>query len=59
MNHRLGLTGVAALAGGNSHSLALKQDGSVWAWGYNFSGRLGNGTTTDPLAPVQVQGLGN
>ena len=34
--------------------LGLKNDGTVWAWGQNAYGRLGDGGTTDRLAPVQV-----
>ena len=36
---------------GLSHSLALKSDGTVWAWGYNSSGQLGDGTTTNRTTP--------
>ena len=37
-----GLSGVVALAGGGTrYSLALKSDGTVWAWGYNVVGQLG------------------
>src|SRR3989449_446039 len=50
----LGLSGVTAIAGGGFHSLALKSDGTVWAWGYNADGELGNGTFTNSNAPVQV-----
>ncbi|MFN3532324.1 MAG: carboxypeptidase regulatory-like domain-containing protein [Candidatus Brocadia sp.] len=42
------------LAGGGHHSLALKPDGTVWAWGQNDFGQLGNGTTSDSTIPVQV-----
>jgi alpha-tubulin suppressor-like RCC1 family protein len=51
------LTGVTALAGGASLSLALKSDGTVWAWGYGLNGELGNGTYTTSNTPVQVSGL--
>lgn len=36
------------------HSLAIKRDGSLWAWGYNHSGQLGNGTTDFGLVPTRV-----
>jgi alpha-tubulin suppressor-like RCC1 family protein len=52
------LTGVVAIAGGWQHSLALKSDGTVWAWGDNYNGQLGNGTTTSSDTPVQVVGPG-
>src|SRR5262249_50383767 len=52
-----GLTNVIALDGGGGHSLALEQDGTVWAWGGNTEGELGDGTTTDRSAPVKVLGL--
>jgi hypothetical protein len=47
-----GLTGVVAVAGGASHSLALKSDGTIWAWGDNTNGQLGNGSTTPSTVPV-------
>lgn len=45
--------------GGYGHSLALRDDGTVWAWGANTFGQLGDGTGTDRLDPVQVVGLTN
>ena len=45
------------IAAGDHHCLALKSDGTVWAWGYNGHGQLGDGTTTDRPTPVQVTGL--
>jgi alpha-tubulin suppressor-like RCC1 family protein len=52
-----GLSGITAIAAGTYHSLALKNDGTVWGWGYNGHGQLGNNTITDSSVPVQVQGL--
>ena len=49
-----GLTDATAIAGGGQHSLALKSDGTVWAWGYNIEGQLGDGTNTDIDTPVQT-----
>ena len=51
------LSGVGALAAGYFFSMALKNDGTVWTWGDNFNGQLGNGTTTDVHVPMQVAGL--
>jgi alpha-tubulin suppressor-like RCC1 family protein len=44
---------------GSAHSIALKFDGTVWTWGSNAYGQLGNGTNTDSSTPVQVKGLGS
>jgi Regulator of chromosome condensation (RCC1) repeat len=51
------LSGVTAVAAGANFSLALKNDGTVWAWGRNVIGELGDGTTDQRDTPVQVQNL--
>lgn len=44
-----------AVAAGTDHSLARRaRFSSLWAWGKNTSGQVGDGTTTDRLTPVQV-----
>jgi formylglycine-generating enzyme required for sulfatase activity/alpha-tubulin suppressor-like RCC1 family protein len=50
------LTGkfILSLASGGSHSLALCSDGTLAAWGSNYRGQLGNGTTTSSATPVAV-----
>lgn len=45
------------VAAGTYHSLALKEDGTVWACGNNTHGQLGDGTSTDRNTPVQVNNL--
>ena len=55
----LNLHDVRAVAGGDQHSLALKSDGTVWAWGNNGWGQLGNGKYGGSNTPVQVPGLSN
>ena len=50
------LAGIVDIAIGYNHSMALKTDGTVWAWGRNARGELGNGTTTQSTVPVQVKG---
>ncbi len=56
-----GLANITAIAVGQSiaHGLALRADGTVWAWGQNTAGRLGDGTLTNRASPVQVAGLNN
>lgn len=51
------VTGAVAVTGGGFHSLALKADGTVWAWGWNGFGQLGDGTTAQRNRAVQVAGL--
>lgn len=53
------ISGATAIAAGEYYSLARKTDGTVWAWGTNGYGELGNGATTDSDTPVQVSGLTN
>ena len=52
-------SGVIAISAGGSHSLALKSDGTVLAWGGNNSGQLGNGSLTASTIPVQILGAGS
>jgi len=52
-----GLTDVAVITSGDLHSIALKDEGTVWAWGSNRYGQLGDGTTIDSPAPIQINGL--
>lgn len=42
---------------GGYHSCALMPDQTVWCWGQNITGQLGDGSKTDSLVPVQVSGL--
>lgn len=50
------LTDVIAISSGGWHILALKSDGTLWAWGLNSRGQLGNGTQTNSSTPVLVVG---
>ncbi len=43
-------------SGDNFSVIALKTDGTVWAWGRNDDGQLGDNTTTDKSSPIQVLG---
>ncbi len=50
----LALAGWTKIAAGDSHSIAIKDDGSLWSWGGNYSGQLGDGTTNNRSIPVKV-----
>ncbi|MEW1707651.1 Ig-like domain-containing protein [Microbacterium sp. NPDC089190] len=53
------ISGVIRIAAGHQTIYALRSDGTVWAWGRNNVGQLGDGTTTNRSTPVQVTGLEN
>jgi alpha-tubulin suppressor-like RCC1 family protein len=55
-----GLTGVVQVAGGDFHSLALKNNGTVWVWGDNGNCQFGNGfPLSSSTVPVQVPAFTN
>jgi alpha-tubulin suppressor-like RCC1 family protein len=45
---------IKAMASGDNHTVVIKTDGSLWAWGRNQNGQFGNGTTTGSLTPVRI-----
>ncbi|MCL2504170.1 MAG: RCC1 domain-containing protein, partial [Coriobacteriia bacterium] len=47
-------TGWQVVSAGTYYSLGIKADGTLWAWGYNGSGQLGNGSTVDAETPVRA-----
>jgi alpha-tubulin suppressor-like RCC1 family protein len=52
------LSGVSVLGVGQKHACARTSAGSVWCWGQNNQGQLGDTTTTDRPSPVQVTDVG-
>ena len=54
------LSGITAIASnGSFHSMVLKNDGTVWTWGDNFYGQLGDGTNVEKIVPTQLASLTN
>jgi alpha-tubulin suppressor-like RCC1 family protein len=51
-----GLSAVTQLSAQGSSTCALRSGGSIWCWGYNASGQLGDGSTTTRRAPVEIKG---
>ncbi len=54
-----GLTNVVAISANDGATSVLKSDGTVWCWGGNSNGELGDGTYTQRTSPVQAVGLSN
>ena len=52
----LGARQITDFGDGKYHVCVLADNGSVWCWGGNFDGQLGNGTTMHSAAAVQVKG---
>jgi alpha-tubulin suppressor-like RCC1 family protein len=53
------LTTWTQTAGGNFSSYALQNTGTLWAWGYNAQGQLGQNNTANLSSPTQVGALSN
>jgi alpha-tubulin suppressor-like RCC1 family protein len=51
-----GFTDWCQVSAGSCHSLAVRTNGTAWAWGLGCCGRLGNNCTTDRSSPVSVVG---
>lgn len=47
-------TNWCAITGGGSHSSAIRADSTMWAWGANQKGQLGDGTLIDKYTPISV-----
>ena len=45
---------IVQVVAGGSHSATVTKDGSLYMWGWNFHGQLGDGTTTDRYTPVKI-----
>ncbi|MCL2600077.1 MAG: hypothetical protein FWD88_02720, partial [Treponema sp.] len=43
-----------SVSAGNSHTMAIRRDGTLWGWGWNGGGRLGDGTTTARHSPTRI-----
>jgi alpha-tubulin suppressor-like RCC1 family protein len=52
-------TATARIAAGDQHTCALKNDGTLWCWGRNVEGQLGDRSNTDRADPVQITSLGS
>lgn len=50
----IGLSNIVAITSGSFHSLALRSDSTVWAWGSNSNGQLGTGVAGNSAVPTQV-----
>jgi len=51
-----GFTDWCQISAGNAFTTAVRTDGTAWAWGFNGSGWLGDGTVISRLSPVSVVG---
>ena len=49
---------MASVATGGSHTCAVKTDGSLWCWGLNLYGEVGDGSGMNQNAPVQIAAVG-
>src|SRR5205085_941930 len=53
-----GVDSGVSVAAGDGSSIAVSSDGRVWTWGQNTYGQLGDGTTVQRTAPIQISDAG-
>jgi len=53
------LENITSISAGSLYNIVLKNDGTVWAWGANFTGQLGDGTVRPSYIPVQTLDINN
>jgi alpha-tubulin suppressor-like RCC1 family protein len=58
INPTIIITGVKSVSLSFAHTCAIKQDGSLWCWGNNWAGQLGDGTYVEKSTPVQIMSSG-
>lgn len=51
---KIGTNTYIKIASSVNHSMAIRSDGTLWTWGENGAGQLGNGSTSDVTVPTQV-----
>ena len=51
------LINIKEISAGQSHTVAIDEDGKVYTWGANWDGRLGDGTTTDSNIPICISDI--
>ena len=51
-----GFTDWCQVSAGESHSVGIRTNGTLWSWGYNNNGQLGDGTVVSKCSPVPVNG---
>jgi len=59
VDNTTGLNYAVNIWAGAGHSVAIRHDGTVYAWGQNTNGQLGDASTTDKTTPVPMTGVSN
>ena len=47
-------SGIISISTGNLHTMAIKDDGSLWGWGNNSNGQLGDNSIINKSSPIQI-----
>ena len=55
--HLTGKNAIRLISAGLAHAAAIKTDSTLWAWGDNRTGQLGDGTITNRISPVKIMSL--